>query len=115
MSIRSFGYVTVGTPGTPVRATVHQTDPTARVGAQALLFQALHGNTGRVYIGLSGMDKTAGTGVLAVLPAPSDPTSGPFASFSPSQPLQFAGLNVADFYIDADVGTNGVVVAATEG
>lgn len=111
----SLGYVTVPTPGTPVRATINNTDPTLRVGAQSITFQALPGNTGIVYVGRRDMDTSTGVGVLGLIPAPSDPTTGPFPSWAVSLPVIAAGLNVADHYIDAAEATDGVVVAYTQG
>lgn len=113
--VDSLGYVTVTTPGTLVRATVNEPDPTRRIGVQAILFQALPTNAGVVYYGLAGMNRTTGVNVLGILPAPSDPTTGPFPSASPSLPLSAAGLNAADFYVDADSGSDGVLVVYTQG
>lgn len=113
--VRSLGYVSVAAAGTPVRATNNETDPAARIGAQAVLFQALPANAGPIYIGLAGMDKTTGVGVLAILPGPTDPATGPFPSFSPAQPLSAAAFNMADFYVDADNNDDGVVISYTQG
>lgn len=115
--VKSLGYVTVTAAGTPVRATVNQPDPALRIGAQAVLFQALPGNAGIVYVGLGGttMDPTTGTGIVGIVPAPADPTSGPFPSVVISIPVMAAGLNVADFYLDASGNGNGVLVSYTQG
>lgn len=113
--IASLGYVTVTAAGTPVRATANQPDPTQRMAAQSIIFQARPGNAGAVYIGFAGMNKSTGEGVLGVVPAPTDPTSGPYPSWSASVPLVPAGLNAAEFYVDADQNNDSVIVAITAG
>lgn len=114
--VKSLGYVTVAAAGTPVRATNNQADPTLRIGAQSVLFQALPGNGGIVYIGQgAAFDPATGVGVLGIIPAPADPTSGPFPSFVVSIPVPAAGLNAADFYVDASGNDNGVLVSYTQG
>lgn len=110
---RSLGYVACVT-GTPQRATANQTDPTARIGAQGMLFQSHPDTTGVIYIGLEGMDPTTGVGVLAALAAPADPITGPFPSFSPSQPVIPASLNCADYYVSGATGDS-VIVSYVQG
>jgi hypothetical protein len=110
--VQSLGYITC--TGSNVRATANQADPTARVGAQALLFQAHPDNAAPVYIGLSGMNTATGAQVLGVIPAPGDPTTGPYPSFSPSQPVLPAGLNAADFYVNGADG-DFVIVSYAQG
>lgn len=116
---RPYGAVTVATGGTPVRATVNQSDPTARVGLQSIRFQVLPGNTGVVYVRMkAGLadDRTVLTVTLAILPAPASATSGPFAAYevAPSGPIG-SPFNLADFYIDAAVNTNGVLISGIAG
>ena len=113
--IGSLGYVTVPVPGTPVRATFNRADPALPLGAQTVSFETLPDNTGLIYIGLPGMNAGTGVNVLAVLPAPADPTSGPFPAFAPSIPVIPAGMNAADFYIDASQAGDGVVIAYSVG
>ena len=107
------GYVPC-TTGVNVRATVNVADPTNRIGAQAVLVQAKPGNTAAIYIGLASMDISTGVGVLGVIPAHADPTTGPFPSWTASQPNQMAGLNVADYYVQGTTG-DGVIVSYTQG
>lgn len=113
--IGSLGYVTVTAAGTPVRATANRTNPAQRVATQSIVFQARHSNAGRVYIGLVGMNKTTGVGVLGSIPAPVSATTGPFQSWAASMPTPAAGLNAADFYVDADTNNDSVIVAITAG
>jgi hypothetical protein len=67
-------------------------------------------------VGLTGLDVSVSGGdsrLLAILPAPADPTTGPFTGFSPGIPVISSGLNVADFYVDVDVAGDGVLVSFT--
>jgi hypothetical protein len=112
--IGSLGFVTVTTPATPVRATVNRPSPGTpadRIAAQTVRFQALPANQAVVYIGSQEMDKSTGDHVYAVIPAPASATDGPFADFTATVRGASAGLNVADFYIDADQAGDGVVVS----
>jgi hypothetical protein len=59
MQAKSFGKIAVPTPGTPVRLT---TDTTLRVAR--LRFAAVIGETGRVFLGVAGMNKATGAGVI---------------------------------------------------
>ncbi len=108
--ILDLGRVTVAVPGTPVQATVNQSVPATRVPTQAIMFQVIPANAGVVYIGRKGMVKGA-SGEYALLPKPSSATTGPFTSVTFSIPLAPAGLNAADFYVDADNANDGVIVS----
>jgi hypothetical protein len=110
--LSSLGYVAVPTPGTPVRATVNAPDPTARVGAQTIYFQAKSDNSGVMYVGTLGMDKTTGVGVVGFIGVPA---SESIPTFEPSLPTLPAGLNVADYYIDADDADDVCLVSYTQG
>jgi hypothetical protein len=59
MLAKSFGKIAVPTPGTLVRLT---TDTTLRVAR--LRFAVVIGETGRVFLGVAGMNKANGTGVI---------------------------------------------------
>lgn len=113
--IRSLGYVTVAAAGTPVRATANEADPTARMPAQAVSFQARPTNTGLIYIGdRQSMDPATGEGILAILAAPADATTGPFASYAASLPNVPAGINASGLWIDASINGQSVVVGMTQ-
>ena len=56
---RSFGKIAVPAPGTPVRVT---SDVNLR--AVRLRFAVVIGETGRVFLGVAGMNKATGAGVL---------------------------------------------------
>jgi hypothetical protein len=102
------GYVACVT-GTPVQVTTNLSDAPLRIAAQSVLFQAHPDNTGVVYVGLAGMDPATGVGVLGIIPAPADPTTGPFPSFTTAQPVLPASLNVADFYVEGTTGDSVLV------
>jgi len=104
--------------GTPVRATINQTDPAARVGLQSVMFQAHPANTGIMYVRLRvnlADDRTNLAFTLALIPAPTSATQGPFSSVTFSAPLVGAPFNLADFYVDAGVNGNSVIVSGVAG
>ena len=107
------GAVRVGTPGTPVQITAPATgsgNGGNPYNIHGVLFQALPGNTGKVYIGLAGLD-IADTdnypGVAAILPIP---TTNFLASFSTSLTIAPNALVLTEFWIDADSAEDGVLV-----
>ena len=107
--IQSFGQITVPSPGTPVRATSNQADPLKVERVHGFLFQVLPTNTGLVYIGTEGMDKSTGVGVVIRLPVP---TASGLPTFSASIPISSNGLMVEAMFVDADVADEGVLVSA---
>lgn len=111
MAIRSLGKVTVTTGGTEVRATSNESSPTARLGCQSIFIQALAANTGDIYVGASGLDRTTLAGVYAILPA-STASSYPSVCFELSNSP--AGINANEIWIDAEVNGEGVLVSITE-
>jgi len=56
---RSLGKIAVTTPGTPLRVT---SDTSIR--AHRIRFAVVVGETGRVFLGVEGMNKATGTGVV---------------------------------------------------
>lgn len=115
MPYKSIGnYVTVTTAGTPVRCTVNQTNPAARVVCHTLFVQQHASNTGKLYL----MDRSTGSsstglGVLATIPAPTL-SSGvaiilPWVAYT--IPYAPGGGNAADYYIDADVSGDKATVS----
>lgn len=106
--IRAYATITVPVPGTPRRVTLGESDPAAVNGCHGILIQALPGNTGVIYIGSAQLNKTAKTGVYAFLAIP---TANVIPSFSAALTLAPGAMQLRDFYIDADVATDGVVVS----
>jgi hypothetical protein len=107
MAAKSLGKIVVTIPGTPVRVTANQADPTARLACHAIQLEALPANGGPVYIGNTAtFNKASGAGLLMILPPP---TINSISAFKDSAPLSPNGLNAADYYIDADNANEGVV------
>jgi hypothetical protein len=116
---RTVGKIIVPVPGTPVRATINEPDPTKRLAAHAVMVEALAGNTGKIYIGLTGMNKTtfnaaanSNAGVLAVLAVP---TANTIPTFSATISYAPAPFNIADLFIDSDNANEGVLITAIVG
>lgn len=111
MAVHSLGIIKVTTPGTRVRLTSGQTDPSKRIGAKSIMVVTKEGNVGKVYVGDSSVSKdtagTTGLGTFCVLLAP---TATELHSFSATIDSAPAALNVADWYIDADTANDGVRV-----
>ena len=107
MALKSLGKVTVTTTGTPVRATVNQSSPTARLGVQSISVQALAGNSGtNIYVGSSSMNRSTLAGVYCIVPkgslVPMTIQNAP------------AGINANEIFIDADTDGDAALISATE-
>jgi hypothetical protein len=100
----AFANLTVTTPGTRVRLTSTQADPTRAIKVYGVLIQARPANTGVIYIGTKNLVGSTFTGVIAMLSA-----SAP--SFSASNAMGHDSLNLADLYLDAATGGEGVIVS----
>jgi len=114
--VGSLGQVTVPSPGVLVRATVNRSDPTERIAAQTIEFQVLPANTGRVYISLAGSDMSGTSSnelPLHTLPKPVSATTGPFDTWKVGVYNVPSAINPADFYVDADVPGDGVLITFT--
>ena len=106
MQAISFGLIQVPSPGTPVQIT---TDPS--ITACLLMVRTIPGFTGKTYLGLAGMNKSsaAKTGVIRVLSEPAfGPQDGEF--IPPTGRAHGNVLRVSDFWVDADVAGEGVLV-----
>lgn len=107
VQLAPLGRTLVGTPGTPVAVSVPATlQPPA---AHACVFQALPTNSGKVYIGTQGMNKTTLVGVLVVLAIPSD---NQIPAFSLAVTHAANAIPLADLRVDADVAGEGVLISA---
>ena len=103
----SFGSVIIPVGGIPVRVVVPPTmNPPS---CHALIIQTLRSNTGKIYIGLSGMQRTTLAQTLAVLPIPTDNL---LPTFSIALTVAANAINVADLWLDADVNGEGVLISA---
>lgn len=105
------GKLTVPTPGTPVQifAALNAADPTTYKfkKVQAVLLQALFGNTGKVYVGAATMNKASLAFCSAVLAIP---TAAGAQSWGAANPLTPAGVDLDLLYLDVDVANEGVLV-----
>jgi|WetSurMetagenome_2_1015567.scaffolds.fasta_scaffold02468_10 hypothetical protein len=108
----SLGKITVVTAGVPVRITVD------RLSGQTIIFQQLEANTAKIWLcDRATASKTTGVGMLAAIPAPTlsggIATSLPYAAVTiPTAP---GALNLADFWIDADVSGEGCLISYVKG
>lgn len=106
------GKTTVVTPGIPVQVSV----PAAVAGpanpglssVHAILIQALPTNLGKAYVGTAGLDKSALTKCLVVLPIP---TINLLPTFSISLTAAANALSLLDLWIDADNAGEGVLIS----
>lgn len=117
---RVFGDVNVSAAGTPVRATSGQADPALRIGLQSITFQVKPGNTGVMYIRTKGAgtptdDRTNLDFTMRILAAPISATQGPFEHATFTATPASGPLNLADFWIDAGVNGNGVLITGIAG
>lgn len=105
---KSFGKVGVTTPGTPVRVTNDQ-----NILATKLRFSVVIGETGRVFLGVAGMNKSTGAGVVKEF----WPT-GVGGGIADELILESNGwelLRPADYWVDANVAGEGLIVSYWEG
>lgn len=109
--LRSRGKVTVTSAGTPVRLTTNESTPSARLGCHAFMVESLSTNTGKIFIGTSGMNKTTLAGVVAILAIPTSNILPVFTVGFSGAPNAF---NLADYYVDADNSGEAVLVSTLE-
>lgn len=106
-SFVALGVTQVPAPGTPVALTLPSGMAIKTV--HAILIEALAANTGKVYIGLVGMNKTTLAGVITVLPVP---TTNLLPTFSASIAQAANGLPASTLFVDADQATDGILASA---
>jgi len=105
MKANSFGKIGVPTPGTPVPVS---SDPNLRV--ERLRFAAVIGETGRVFLGVSGMNKANGTGVVKEF-WPTGSGGGVADAFDIWAEDSRHLLVPSDYYVDANNAGEGIIVA----
>jgi hypothetical protein len=100
---RSLGKIAVPAPGTPVRVT---SDTTIR--AHRIRFAVAIGETGRVFLGVQGMNKATGAGVVKEF----WPT-GAGGGVADELVIESAAgeLRPSDYYVDANSAGEGLIVA----
>lgn len=104
--IKSLGVVTVTTPGTPVQLTTDVNLHVTKVRAQVVI-----GQVGKMYLGVSGINRTTFAGVVKVF----WPTGGGGGIADAVEiGLDAQGstpIRLADLYVDGDVGGEGLIVS----
>lgn len=100
----SLGLITVASAGTPQQVVATHTP------CHSYIVQAAQGNTGRIFVGVKGMNKSTLVGVLYIIGAPASATATP-PSFSNSNAVQMNGFDLQNLYLDADNGGEGATVA----
>jgi hypothetical protein len=103
LQARSFGKIAVAVPGTPVRLTA---DTNLRVNR--LRFTPVIGEVGRVFLGVAGMNKATGAGVIKEF-WPTGAGGGVADELIIDSPN--GDLRPADYYIDANTAGEGLIVA----
>ncbi len=105
MKANSFGNIPVPTPGTPVPV---YSEPNLRV--ERMRFAAVIGQTGRVFLGVSDMNKTNGTGVVKEF-WPTGSGGGVADAYEIWAEDARHLLLPSDYYIDANNAGEGLIVA----
>ena len=112
MPLLPLGKVTVVTAGTPEQVTKNLSAPNARFFCHSLLIETLPTNTGKIWFGVAGMNKSTYAGVVAVLPIP---TANVLPSFSGTLNIAYDAFDLSLYYLDADISGEGVIVTALRG
>ena len=101
--LQTLGKVTVPSAGTPVQLS------TKTLNANSAYFQALSGNTGKMYVGLAGMIKTTLVNVLHVIvPPPASPLT--LDSWDVVG-ITIGPIDFSQLWIDADTSTQGLLIS----
>ncbi len=100
----SLGKIVVTTPGVPVRATINRPNPAEPFYVHGYAIQRLRSNVGDVYISLSPTDnRTLLSRIICILTKTQPSVSGGVG-------VEVNGTNMAEIYIDADTGGDGVII-----
>jgi hypothetical protein len=105
VNVTAKGKITVATPGTHV-AIETAAQPTA---ACKIHLQAPAANTGKTYIGTTGMVKATLAGVIHVFAIPL--STGPLETLELESHADEDRLQLAQYAIDADVAGEGLLVS----
>jgi hypothetical protein len=101
--LAAFGKKTVTTAGTPVQITA-----TSQL-THSILFQALSGNTGKIFIGTSAaMVKSTLVGVITVIPVP---TVNVLPGINFAWPDAHFQYDLADYWLDSDNNGEGLLIS----
>lgn len=103
----ALGKILVPNAGTPTKVPVPDTiNPPS---CHAVIIEVLSGNTGKIYVGLQGLNKATLAQVLVVLPIP---TVNLLPTFSIALTVAGNAINLGQFFIDADISGEGVLISA---
>lgn len=102
----SLGKVAAPTPGTPVQLSAPASLPAVR----SLTFSVIAGGSGKVYLGVAGMNKSTMAGVLKEF-WPNTGTGPDDTYVLQLHPRE--AYNVTDFYVDANNANEGLIVSGT--
>ena len=105
MRVVSLGKIAVPTPGTAVRVSTDATLLAAR-----LRFEAVVGETGRTFLGVQGMNKNTGAGVVKEF-WPTGAGGGVADSFEIESGDGTNCLWPGAYYVDANTANEGVIVS----
>lgn len=105
--IQALGMIPVPAPGTPVAIDTALPNPDKSMSIHGALFEQIPGQTGKIYIGRKSMDKSSLVGVYAILAIP---TTNFLPTFSVALTIAPNGLSTIEFWVDADVAGEGVLV-----
>jgi len=106
--IQPLGLIRVPLAGVPIRVTSVLPNPLDRYACHGVMFQALPTNAGRIYIGMSGMNKATFAQMLAFLAIP---TANVIPSYSAALTLSPAAVHLHEMFVDVDQNNDGVIVS----
>ena len=105
MTVNSVGKISVATSGTPVQVSTNLSLYVNRVR-----FAVVIGQTGRVFLGTSGMNKTTGAGIVKEF-WPTGAGGAIADSWEIHDPTGANTLRLADFWVDANTAGEGLMVS----
>lgn len=103
----ALGKIVVTVAGTPVKVPVP--DAINPPSCHAVIIEVLPGNTGKIYVGLAGLTKATLAQVLVILPIP---TVNLLPTFSIALTVAGNAINLGQFFLDADISGEGVLISA---
>lgn len=104
------GRTLVAVGGTPVQVAV-PADLVSRINppsVHAIVVEALFGNTGKIFVGVAGLNRSTLVNCLVVLPIP---TANLIPTFSISVAAGANPLYLPSLWIDADINNEGVLIS----
>ena len=106
MQANSLGRVVVSTSGKVVRATRDQ-----RIMAHRVVFSVITGQRGKVWLGISELDRKSGAGVIREFWPADTRGGGSVDTFEVKSPDGANSIALEDYCIDAEIAGEGLHVA----